>query len=188
MKRRRSDEPAALERGDARYPEPDDGDDAPGGAAASGGAAAGQPGDDGSGPRLWPRITARLVDFVVLQIVTTPIAMVSGSVAPFIVFTIVVGVYEVATTSVWGQTGGKWLVGLRVVDRATDRPPSVLRSFLRWAVLLYWFRYYDVRLIWVVVVLTLMCVGARRGPHELVSRTVVRTVQPGRIRRGANAA
>ena len=178
MKRRRSSEPSPLDRPDPRYPEPDDDTDADQSPADEGAAPAAPP------VRVWPRVTARLVDYVVLQIVTTPVTWVGDGLTAFVAFTVVAGVYEIATTAVWGQTGGKWLVGLRVVDPATDRPPSVTASALRWLALLYWFPYFDLRLAWTVAVLGLIRWGPRRGPHELVSRTVVRTVPPGRIRRG----
>ena len=42
--------------------------------------------------------------------------------------------YEVVQSALWGQTVGKRIVDIRVVNESTGRPPGWGRSLIRWAV------------------------------------------------------
>lgn len=42
--------------------------------------------------------------------------------------------YEIVQTALWGQTVGKRIVDIRVVNESTGRPPGWGRSLIRWAV------------------------------------------------------
>lgn len=42
--------------------------------------------------------------------------------------------YEVAQSALWGQTVGKRIVDIRVVNESTGRPPGWGRSLIRWVV------------------------------------------------------
>ena len=50
------------------------------------------------------------------------------------VLTLVFVGYEIVQTALWGQTVGKRIVDIRVVNESTGRPPGWGRSLIRWAV------------------------------------------------------
>ena len=62
---------------------------------------------------------------------------------------LVVVAYEPLTTALWGQTLGKWIIGIRVVTVKTGRRPGLVRALVRWlpgaAIVAVAIVYYSVR-------------------------------------------
>jgi uncharacterized RDD family membrane protein YckC len=134
---------------------------------------------------LLPRLSARVLDTVLLLVVTEPIRWLDADGwVPFALFTAAIGVYDVVGVAGWGQTPGKWLHGLKVVDRRSGALPSPLAATVRWFGLLYWVPLVDLRLYWTVIVLAFIQFGSRLGPHDRLAATEVVVVPPGRLRRG----
>lgn len=94
-----------------------------------------------------PRLTAGLIDFFfmsLLQVITYVVAAVTAPAEPAADFPawlarygsltllalVIFGAYHVVQWSLWGQTIGKRLIGIRVVD-AAGNPPGWGRSLLR---------------------------------------------------------
>jgi len=90
-------------------------------------------------------------------------------------------VYVVGTTAIWGQQLGKLVIGIRIVDERTARPPSWWRAVLRWVLPTAPFLW-AIQASWVVPLFGLLwwavvyapIFGAdRRGLHDRLAGTVV---------------
>lgn len=93
------------------------------------------------------RLAARILDagvvytlwFIIRDVVSIYIvdSMVSSAAGKFFVALAVLSLvfvgYEVVQSALWGQTVGKRIVDIRVVNESTARPPGWGRSLIRWA-------------------------------------------------------
>lgn len=88
-------------------------------------------------------------------------------------------VYEVVPTAVWGQTLGKRILGIKVVNAATGESPGVGKSFGRWALLTLPLAVPYVRypgaVFFLLCVLTMGHEPFYRGWHDKAARTLVVT-------------
>ena len=108
-------------------------------------------------PGVGRRLVALLLDFVACGLV---VGLFLDGTARRIVEILVVAAFYVLTTAVFGQTFGMRLLGLRVIDVESGRPPRLWSAILRTLLLLLIFpaALYD---------------RDRRGLHDHVARTVV---------------
>ena len=88
-------------------------------------------------------------------------------------------IYEVAPTARWGQTLGKRIVGIKVVNASTGAAPGLSKSLGRWAVLTLpiavpYVRYGGV-IFFLLCVLTMGHEPCYRGWHDKAARTLVVT-------------
>ena len=88
-------------------------------------------------------------------------------------------IYEVVPTARWGQTLGKRVLGINVVNVATGEPPSFGKSLGRWALLtlpitIPYVRYPGV-VFFLLCVLTIGHEPFFRGWHDKAARTLVVT-------------
>ena len=111
----------------------------------------------GSVPGVGRRFVALLLDFVACGLV---VGVFLDGTARRIVEIVVVAVFYALTSSLFGQTFGMRLLGLRVVDVESGKPPRLWSAVLRTLLLLLIFpaALYD---------------RDRRGLHDHVARTVV---------------
>lgn len=74
-------------------------------------------------------------DVVGIYVIDSIVSSVGGKllVALAVLWLTFVG-YEVVQSALWGQTVGKRIVDIRVVNESTGRPPGWGRSLIRWAV------------------------------------------------------
>lgn len=87
---------------------------------------------------------------------------------------LVVVALEVVPTAFWGRTPGKMMLGLRVVEMTTGRPPGLLRSILRGLLLHAWVGVPLVGFVVpVAVTLTTVLSPSTRGLHDKAAGTVV---------------
>ncbi|MDE0133416.1 MAG: RDD family protein [Acidimicrobiaceae bacterium] len=147
------------------------------------------------------RLGARILDFLIVAIPPTAIwAIVRGrdafvandgetltnlgeivlaELGALLVLVLADFVYEVAPTARWGQTLGKRIVGIKVVDASTGAAPGLSKSLGRWAVLTLpiavpYLRYGGV-IFFLLCVLTMGHEPCYRGWHDKVARTLVVT-------------
>ncbi len=95
----------------------------------------------GSIPPVWQRALARAVDSLIVLAVAMTIVTLTAQRQPDDTYTlpgwagvaivVVWYLYETVPVWLWGQTPGKRLLGLVVVDRRTGRPPGINRAALR---------------------------------------------------------
>ena len=82
------------------------------------------------------RMLARLVDLLILLVpaITAAVLIPSGEVgfAVFVVLLIAGAAQDILGTARWGQSIGKALFGIRVVNERDRRPPDLWHAFLRW--------------------------------------------------------
>jgi len=121
-------------------------------------------------PLPWERLAARLIDQAFILLVAGVILAIgliiensSISVLGFVTYLGAAPVYEIACTARWGQTLGKRMKHLRVVDVDNGELPGVMQSILRWLVyvLAFWAAY------------SVMINRTHRGPHDRLAHTVV---------------
>lgn len=88
-------------------------------------------------------------------------------------------VYEVAPTARWGQTVGKRIVGIKVVNASTGTAPGLSKSLGRWAVLTLPVSIPYVQIpgviFYLLCVLTIGHEPCYRGWHDKAARTLVVT-------------
>lgn len=80
--------------------------------------------------------------------------------------------YEVVLISRTGRTLGKWLVGIRVVDVQTGRPPEIGATALRWLILGGGYLLCTVPGLLVSVSPWFDRSGRRQGWHDRIARTM----------------
>jgi uncharacterized RDD family membrane protein YckC len=128
------------------------------------------------------RLFARLVDSLLLAPVVLVAAVVLGDAWwASVVGLVVATVYEIALTSWRGQTAGKILFRLRVVDGVTGEGPAPVSLVLRWLVLdigtIGAIAVPELRgvasLIGFVVIVVALRPPLHRGLHDLAAGTVV---------------
>lgn len=115
------------------------------------------------------RTVARLVDFgiefvpAVAAAVAMPTTTTAISFPVFIILLFAGAAQDVVGTARWGQSAGKALLGIRVIDERSGRPPDLWHSFLRW---------------WIPGLLPPLLVWAtwderRQGIHDKAAETLV---------------
>ena len=147
------------------------------------------------------RLGARTLDFLIVVIPSTAIwAIVQGrdafvandgetltnlggimlaELGALLVGVLVNFVYEVAPTARWGQTLGKRIVGIKVLNASTGAAPGLSKSLGRWSVLTLpiavpYVRYGGV-VFFLLCVLTIGHEPCYRGWHDKAARTLVVT-------------
>jgi uncharacterized RDD family membrane protein YckC len=129
--------------------------------------------------RFWPRVLAKIVDVATIGALVLPLAWISTQLAPSELTVIVaiwvtlgggllLGPYTVLTEWKYGQTFGKYLIGLRVVRESGTRigfGQAVVRQ------LPMFFQFY-----WIDVLFVLFTEKSQRA-FEMLSKTRVVTVQ-----------
>ncbi len=147
------------------------------------------------------RLGARILDFLIVAVPPTAIwAIVRGrdafaandgetftnlgeivlaEIGALLVVVLVDFVYEVAPTARWGQTLGKRIVGIKVVNASTGAAPGLGKSLGRWAVLTLPIAVPYVRyggaIFFLLCVLTIGHDPCYRGWHDKAARTLVVT-------------
>lgn len=111
--------------------------------------------------------------------ITTLGALVLAAFGAFLLTALVNVVYEVVPTAVWGQTLGKRILGIKVVDVASGGVPGWRKSLGRWAVLVLPLAVPYVQipgaLFFLLCVLTIGHEPCYRGWHDKAARTLVVT-------------
>jgi uncharacterized RDD family membrane protein YckC len=115
-----------------------------------------------------PRRTfARMVDLAILFVpaIAAAALLPSGALgfAIFMVLLIASAAQDIFGTARWGQSIGKWLMKIRVVNERSRRPPDLWHAFLRW---------------WIPSLLPPLLVWAtwderRQGIHDKAAETLV---------------
>ena len=88
-----------------------------------------------SGPRagFFPRLGAYIVDVIIVGIVYLIVWAIAGDVAATVVGLVVsIAYYIYFEGGPSGQTPGKKLLGIRVIDFATGAPLGYSKAFIRW--------------------------------------------------------
>jgi uncharacterized RDD family membrane protein YckC len=82
------------------------------------------------------RMTARLVDLVVefVPAIVAAIAIHSSAIGFTVFMLLLLGgmAQDILGTAHWGQSVGKALLGIRVIDEHSGLPPDLWHAFLRW--------------------------------------------------------
>lgn len=91
----------------------------------------------------------------------------------------VLAVLEVLPTALWGRSPGKAMLGVRVVDPDTGRPPGFLRSVLRGLLLHAWVAIPAIG--WFLpaaITITVLASPSGRGVHDRLAATRVVDAAP----------
>jgi len=82
------------------------------------------------------RMLARLIDYLIFLVpaIVAAAAIPSATIGfpVFFVLLIAGGAQDILGTARWGQSAGKALFGIRVIDERSHRPPDLWHAFLRW--------------------------------------------------------
>jgi uncharacterized RDD family membrane protein YckC len=85
---------------------------------------------------IWRRALARSVDLLILFVpaiaAVVAIPWIVVAVPVFLLLLLAGAAQDVFGTARWGQSAGKALFGIRVVNERDGRPPDLFHSFLRW--------------------------------------------------------
>jgi uncharacterized RDD family membrane protein YckC len=134
-------------------------------------------------PTFGQRLLARLLDGLILLAPLLVLALVLGR-AGSLVGLLVTAAYEITYIARDGQTIGKRVLGIRVVDVETGAVPTMEQAARRWAILggLAWVLSVFVPLLGflfdVLVVVMVVRPPLHRGPHDLFAGTIVTAVHP----------
>jgi uncharacterized RDD family membrane protein YckC len=86
-------------------------------------------------PGFGPRLLARLLDGVIVIVPLALLALAVDGTPGRILGVVLAAAYEIGMTSQHGQTIGKRVLGLRIVDAGTGDQPTLGQLTLRWLVL-----------------------------------------------------
>ena len=132
-------------------------------------------------PTFGQRILARLLDGLILLVPLVVLAWTLGRVGS-LVGLLVTAAYEINYIARDGQTIGKRVLGVRVVDAATGATPTTAQATKRWAMLggLGWVLSVFIPLLGIVYDIAVLVLVVRpplhQGPHDLVGGTIVTRV------------
>ena len=140
-------------------------------------------------PSFGQRLVAALVDglgFLGLSILLVQVPLSPGSQRALLTATI--ALYLILATALRGQTLGKWLLGIKVVDVRTGELPGLGASVVRWAVpalpaLVGWVDPVVATLVsWLsfLVFVPILRGPEHRGLHDRAAGTIVTRVVPDR--------
>jgi uncharacterized RDD family membrane protein YckC len=112
------------------------------------------------------RATARAIDYAITFVPAIIVAVEVHGIGGFLLFFVVLlacASQDPIGTARWGKSIGKALLGIRVVDERTLRPPDLWHAFLRW---------------WIPGLLPPLLVWAtwdkrRQGIHDKAAETLV---------------
>jgi uncharacterized RDD family membrane protein YckC len=129
-------------------------------------------------PTFGSRVLARLLDGLILAAPLVVLVLVLGRFGSLIGL-LVTAAYEITYISRDGQTIGKRVLGIRVVDADTGAVPTMAQATRRWAMLggIGWLLSVFVPLVGflydVLVLVLVVRPPLHQGPHDLAAGTIV---------------